>query len=127
MPFIYREKPANINRSSKRDDSFIHENVVRAFGEVSSRGMAGIAKILPIYTTDAPFEKNDPNEFLALYCTKLGGLSMYEVEHWLDNIACYEMGFVLDRGISSVLVDQRKKYYKSNSSPIIKNYVYRIS
>jgi len=110
MPFVYRRKPANIDRSRKREDEAINRCVEKAYGDISRATGSEYVKILPVGLKDPPLDKADPEKFLALYCTKILGLSMYEVEHWLDNMSL-EQGFYLG-SLSSVYFDERRKYYK---------------
>lgn len=114
MPFIYRRKIANINRSSKRSDEFIHENVTKTLDDIfhSSKAHSHYIPITAIVFNDPPFDKADPKKFLTLYCIKFLGLSLYEVEHWLDNIAHNEPGkYYLDK-VSLVHIDERRRCYK---------------
>ena len=69
MPFIYRRKPAKIDRSNKRENSFIHENVAKAIRDISESSGLRYVHILPVYTENLPFNKADPKKFLTLYCT----------------------------------------------------------
>jgi len=120
MPFIYRSKPANIDRSRRREDEFIYNNVEKALREISRSSESHHIRIMPAFLSDPPFKKANPDEYLVLYCLRDPCMSMYEVEHWLDNLLTYESGFSLEK-ISIVYIDERRKYYKSPHGPFISN------
>jgi hypothetical protein len=110
MPFIYRGGIANIDRSLRRDDEFIHENMVKAMEDIFHNLKSHYIRILPTSFKDPPFDEADPSKFLTLNATKILDLNLYEVEFWLDFIAD-EHGFHTDK-TSSVYIDERRRYYK---------------
>jgi hypothetical protein len=122
MPFVYRNEPAKIDRSSKRSDEYIHENIMRALFEVQdssgrdySRAGVKYVKILPVKEPDPTFKEAEPNKFLATYSIKELGLTWFEVEHWLDNISGIDIGRLqFDTG-SLCDVDERRRYYQKET------------
>jgi len=128
MPFMYRRKPAKIDRSRKRKNSFIYENAIRAIGDISEFSGLRYVHILPVDKEDPPFDKADPKKFLALYCTRLQDLSLYEVEHWLDEMAL-DAGYYFEK-LSSMYVDGKRKFYMRDKEKVgifISNTLFPIS
>jgi len=116
MPFIYRGEPVNINRSKKRSDEFIHENMTKTVDDIFHDSGSGYIKILPISSNDPPFDKANPKEFLTIHAIKDFGLSWFDVEHWLDFIA--ELNGYYFNKTSRAYVDERRRYYRQPSKKI---------
>jgi len=112
MPFMYRRRIANINRSTKRSGDFIHEKIIKALDAILQTSGSNYIPIVPTKFNDPPFDKADPNKFLALYTIKKLGLSLYEVEHWLDNhpVSDRQRTFSINR-MPLPFADERRKYY----------------
>ena len=113
MPFVYRNRVASINRSTKRDDEFIHKRIIESLESISQSSGSVFIMILPTRTNDPPFNQADPNKFLGLYATKILGLTLYEVEYWLDVIV-KDYPIPLDK-CPRAYIDERRKYFRQAS------------
>ncbi len=110
MPFMHRHEPAKIDRTNKRDDDFIHENIVRALDHLVTVKGDNYIKILPSHLPDPSFDKAPPEFSLTTYAIKKLCLSWFEVEHWLDEISLRDQWtFYLE--IGSIRIDERRRYY----------------
>ena len=110
MPFIYRRKVANIDRSKKRDDDFIHEKMMKGLGFIAKDSGFNYVQIIPIRFINPLFDKADPKKFLVLYATKVLDLTLYETEHWLD-VIIENKGISRARG-SRAFIDGRRRYFR---------------
>jgi len=113
MPFMYRGKPANIDRSKRRkSDDCIYKSMLTAlFGVGHPSFEAKYVKILPINPDDPKFIDADSKGFLTTYAIKLG-LTWFEVEYWLDEISRIDpYKFQFEAG-SLCDVDERRRYYE---------------
>jgi len=110
MPFIYRRDIANIDRSEKRDDDFIHENMMRGLEIIAKDSGSNYIHIMPVRFKDPAFDKADPKKFLVLYAIKMLGLNLYEVEHWLD-VIIENKGISRSRS-SRPFIDERRRYFR---------------
>lgn len=111
MPFIYRHEPAKIDRTNKRGDDFIHENIVRALDHLSTLKRDNWFKILPCNFWNPTFDKVPPEFSLTTYAIKELGLSWFEVEHWLDEISRRDRYMFYLETETIVNVDERRRYY----------------
>lgn len=91
MPFVYREKIANIDRSSKRIDSEVNGLVIKSINDILifNKGLKfpsnTYIQILPFKTKDLRIKDVAHMNFLALHATT-NGLTWYEIEYWLDEL-----------------------------------------
>lgn len=121
MPFVYRGKLANIDRSSKRFDNEINDLAIKSLNEIlllnEKKEFPSLAyiQILPHKIEDHRIEVADHRNFLALHAIA-NGLTWYEIEHWLDEL-CYKISidgaFQFNRERSlSLYFDFRRRLYK---------------
>lgn len=123
MPFVYRHRPVNINRTTRRPDENIHGLMLASLEDISKYRNSNCINpdhipILPMQDVQVPVSRGaDPREFLALDATKLKGLSWYEVEYWLDVMRNQiDPGKFYASYISSLYLDERRRLYKFGST-----------
>lgn len=124
MPFIFQEKLANIDRSNKRSDEFIHKMAIKTLDSLSpySYLSSNDIKILPTSSYDPSFKDANPELSFTTYAIKKLDLTWFEVEHWLDKISLKDQWtFYLETESSILNIDERRRYYRRTDS--IKSYI----
>jgi hypothetical protein len=106
MPFVYKRKPANIDRSVKRNDNEIHSAVLDSLGNTPRRIL-----LLPVYYVNPPRDKADAKAYFALNLVKNFDLTWFEVEHWLDQISRSDRYMFQLENECAMFVDERRRCY----------------
>ena len=110
---MYKGKPANINRSEKRNDKLIEKLAVETLDFLSQDNFPPhYIKILLTNLNDPSFKDANPELSFTTHAIKKLGLTWFEVEYWLDQISLQDQyRFNLETG-SLVNIDERRRYYQ---------------
>lgn len=122
MPFKCRTNPlvlASIDRTKKRDDSFIRENLEKAIDDIfninekkPSIDSTTYVRILPVLICEPRLGIADPEKYLVAYMLKNLGMTLFEIEHGLDSLAAhFNPAFYFVRIHGAGLIDHRKIWY----------------
>lgn len=116
---MFREYQYEIDRSKRRRSSFLSEKMLEAAEFIRNKHSSHGIQIVPICSREPSFMLCDTKKFLAVRAINVNGLTLYETEYWLDNLA-------LRRGIHFaetrlLFIDKRRMYYQIFNSPVISN------
>jgi len=118
MPFKCRRNPsvlASIDRTKKRDDSFIREKIEKAIDDVfniNQKNTIKFVRLLPISFEEPRLEAADPDKYLVAYAQKNLDMTLFEIESGLDSLAInYNPAYYFIRVHGALFIDHRKLWY----------------
>lgn len=117
MPFVYHGEPINIDRSSKRKDDSIHKIMLQSIIAVYHSSASLRLRILPTAFNEPVIDKADSSKFLVLHATEELGLTWFEVEYWLDEIAKKHRFYT--NSTCSDFIDERRRCYKQPTRKVM--------